>query len=187
VTLCCQICDFGLARVDEPDDDVSMTREVVTQYYRAPEILMGACHYTTAVDVWSVGCVLAELLSRHILFQASGPMQQVLTALFMLICWLYNVQCLCRCSDSSCFGHNNRSYLLTYLCHNINGCFCICWLYVMRLHGFTTFCMNQLMVRLTQWTYSESCNTIYRQIKWRTICWLYSISFTHQWTQKSAW
>jgi len=64
--------------VVEPDDDVSMTREVVTQYYRAPEILMGACHYTMAVDMWSVGCVLAELLSRHILFQANGPMQQVL-------------------------------------------------------------------------------------------------------------
>jgi len=75
---CDQICDFGLARVVEPDDDVSMTREVVTQYYRAPEILMGARHYTMAVDMWSVGCVLAELLSRHILFQANGPMQQVL-------------------------------------------------------------------------------------------------------------
>lgn len=74
---CFQICDFGLARVVEPDDDVSMTREVVTQYYRAPEILMGARHYTMAVDMWSVGCVLAELLSRHILFQANGPMQQV--------------------------------------------------------------------------------------------------------------
>jgi nemo like kinase len=49
----------------------------VTQYYRAPEILMGARHYTSAVDMWSVGCVLAELLSRHILFQASGPMQQL--------------------------------------------------------------------------------------------------------------
>jgi nemo like kinase len=72
-----KICYFGLARIAEPDDDVSMTREVVTQYYRAPEILMGARHYTSAVDVWSVGCVLAELLSRHILFQANGPMQQL--------------------------------------------------------------------------------------------------------------
>ena len=69
----------------EPDDDVSMTREVVTQYYRAPEILMGARHYTMAVDMWSVGCVLAELLSRHILFQANGPMQQVqCTSVFVL-------------------------------------------------------------------------------------------------------
>ena len=55
-----------------------MTHEVVTQYYRAPEILMGARHYTSAVDVWSAGCIMAELLSRRILFQAQTPMQQVL-------------------------------------------------------------------------------------------------------------
>jgi len=38
---------------------------------------MGARHYTSAVDVWSVGCIMAELLSRRILFQAQTPMQQV--------------------------------------------------------------------------------------------------------------
>jgi len=86
---CVQICDFGLARVVEPDDDVSMTREVVTQYYRAPEILMGARHYTMAVDMWSVGCVLAELLSRHILFQANGPMQQVRCASVFVLCNIF--------------------------------------------------------------------------------------------------
>ena len=46
-----------------------MTQEVVTQYYRAPEILMGATHYDAAVDMWSVGCIFAELLGRRILFQ----------------------------------------------------------------------------------------------------------------------
>ena len=46
-----------------------MTQEVVTQYYRAPEILMGAKHYTNAVDMWSVGCIFGELLGRRILFQ----------------------------------------------------------------------------------------------------------------------
>lgn len=72
-----QICDFGLARVAEPDQNVHMTQEVVTQYYRAPEILMGARHYTAAVDVWSVGCIFGELLRRRILFQAQSPVQQV--------------------------------------------------------------------------------------------------------------
>lgn len=72
-----QICDFGLARVEEPDQGKNMTQEVVTQYYRAPEILMGARHYTAAVDVWSVGCIFGELLGRRILFQASSPVQQV--------------------------------------------------------------------------------------------------------------
>ena len=54
-----------------------MTQEVVTQYYRAPEILMGARHYTSAVDVWSIGCIFGELLGRRILFQAQTPIQQV--------------------------------------------------------------------------------------------------------------
>lgn len=55
-----------------------MTREVVTQYYRAPELLMGATHYTYGVDIWSVGCIFAELLSRKILFEAKSPIQQVI-------------------------------------------------------------------------------------------------------------
>ena len=54
-----------------------MTQEVVTQYYRAPEILMGARHYTNAVDMWSVGCIFGELLGRRILFQAQSPIQQL--------------------------------------------------------------------------------------------------------------
>lgn len=54
-----------------------MTQEVVTQYYRSPELLMGTNHYSFEVDIWSVGCIFAELLSRRILFQASTPLKQV--------------------------------------------------------------------------------------------------------------
>lgn len=72
-----QICDFGLARVEELDESRHMTQEVVTQYYRAPEILMGSHHYSNAIDIWSVGCIFAELLGRRILFQAQSPIQQV--------------------------------------------------------------------------------------------------------------
>lgn len=86
-----QICDFGLARIEEPDEDVHMTQEVVTQYYRAPEILMGASHYTSAVDIWSVGCIFAELLSRRILFQAQAPVQQVCVHIFLQVC-VHSVQ-----------------------------------------------------------------------------------------------
>ncbi|XP_061568556.1 nemo-like kinase, type 1 [Cololabis saira] len=71
-----KICDFGLARVEEPDPSRHMTQEVVTQYYRAPEVLMGCRHYGSAIDVWSVGCIFAELLGRRILFQAQSPIQQ---------------------------------------------------------------------------------------------------------------
>ena len=72
-----KICDFGLARLEEPSRSRSMTLEVVTQYYRAPELLMGTRHYTSAIDIWSVGCIFAELLSRRILFQARSPLQQL--------------------------------------------------------------------------------------------------------------
>ncbi|XP_041108559.1 serine/threonine-protein kinase NLK-like [Polyodon spathula] len=72
-----KICDFGLARVEELDESRHMTQEVVTQYYRAPEILMGSRHYSNAIDIWSVGCIFAELLGRRILFQAQSPVQQL--------------------------------------------------------------------------------------------------------------
>uniref|UniRef100_A0A6G1SCB4 Mitogen-activated protein kinase n=1 Tax=Aceria tosichella TaxID=561515 RepID=A0A6G1SCB4_9ACAR len=72
-----KICDFGLARVEEPNRSRNMTLEVVTQYYRAPELLMGAKHYTSSIDIWSVGCIFAELLGRRILFQARNPVQQL--------------------------------------------------------------------------------------------------------------
>ncbi|XP_052799985.1 serine/threonine-protein kinase NLK-like [Mya arenaria] len=72
-----KICDFGLARVEEPDEAIHMTQEVVTQYYRPPEILMGTKHYTASIDIWSVGCIFAELLGRRILFQAQTPIQQL--------------------------------------------------------------------------------------------------------------
>ncbi|CAI5445070.1 unnamed protein product [Caenorhabditis angaria] len=72
-----KICDFGLARTWDSRERQNMTHEVVTQYYRAPELLMGARRYTGAVDIWSVGCIFAELLQRKILFQAAGPIEQL--------------------------------------------------------------------------------------------------------------
>ncbi len=72
-----KICDFGFSRAVEPDPNTAMTLEVVTQYYRAPELLAGCKHYDTAIDMWSVGCILAELLGRRILFEASTPDAQV--------------------------------------------------------------------------------------------------------------
>ena len=72
-----KICDFGFARAVEPDPNTAMTLEVVTQYYRAPELLAGCKHYDTAIDMWSVGCIFAELLGRRILFEASTPDAQV--------------------------------------------------------------------------------------------------------------
>jgi len=45
--------------------------------FRSPELLLGARHYDSSVDIWSVGCIFAELLGRRILFQANSPVTQV--------------------------------------------------------------------------------------------------------------
>ena len=42
--------------------------QVVTLWYRAPEILLGAKHYSTPVDVWSIGCIFAEMINQRPLF-----------------------------------------------------------------------------------------------------------------------
>ena len=56
-----RLADFGLGR-DAPDENAELTNYVVTRWYRAPEILLGE-RYTMVVDIWSLGCVFAELLS----------------------------------------------------------------------------------------------------------------------------
>ncbi len=65
-----KLADFGLARVYYPGvEQVQYTNRVVTLWYRAPELLLGAKNYTEAIDMWSVGCVFAELVIQQVLFQ----------------------------------------------------------------------------------------------------------------------
>jgi p38 MAP kinase len=59
-----QICDFGLARIQDPQ----MTGYVSTRYYRAPEIMLTWQKYDVAVDIWSTGCIFAEMLEGKPLF-----------------------------------------------------------------------------------------------------------------------
>src|SRR4051794_30619629 len=65
-----KVCDFGLARSAASTEDNSgfMTEYVATRWYRAPEIMLTFKEYTKAIDVWSVGCILAEMLSGKPLF-----------------------------------------------------------------------------------------------------------------------
>ncbi|KAM1788563.1 hypothetical protein ACFX15_037993 [Malus domestica] len=58
-----KIADFGLATFFDPEKRQSMTSRVVTLWYRPPELLLGATFYGVGVDLWSAGCILAELLS----------------------------------------------------------------------------------------------------------------------------
>jgi cell division cycle 2-like len=74
-----KIADFGLARSWSPDvsDSGSLTPVVVTLWYRAPEILLGDVEYSAAIDVWSVGCILGELLLGQPLFPGQGEIDQL--------------------------------------------------------------------------------------------------------------
>lgn len=75
------LCDFGMARVVDEDYDHSgyLTDEVVTRWYRPPEVLFASRTYSRSVDVWSAGCVLAEMLvcGAGVLFRGRNDKDQL--------------------------------------------------------------------------------------------------------------
>lgn len=74
-----KICDFGLARVNIQGRyrSARMTEHVATRWYRAPENLFHSKEYTNAVDLWSIGCILAEMLGGRPLFPGDNHLDQV--------------------------------------------------------------------------------------------------------------
>ncbi|KAG2391848.1 hypothetical protein C9374_013333 [Naegleria lovaniensis] len=65
-----KVADFGLARIfKDPLRKLSDDGPVVTIWYRAPELLLGAKHYTPAVDIWSLGCIFNELVTTKPIFE----------------------------------------------------------------------------------------------------------------------
>ncbi|KAJ7567215.1 hypothetical protein O6H91_02G137200 [Diphasiastrum complanatum] len=71
-----KICDFGLAR-QYGSPLKTYTRMVVTLWYRAPELLLGAKKYSTAIDMWSLGCIMAEFLAKEPLFNGKSEIDQI--------------------------------------------------------------------------------------------------------------
>lgn len=75
-----KICDFGLARVAGPNHDYTiepLTEYVATRWYRAPEIMLDSRRYTKSIDIWSAGCILAEMISRRPIFPGRDYLDQV--------------------------------------------------------------------------------------------------------------
>ncbi|XP_032594321.1 extracellular signal-regulated kinase 7 isoform X2 [Drosophila grimshawi] len=86
-----KVADFGLARTlcvkrrtnsdyeskDELDSGVMLTDYVATRWYRAPEILVASRRYTKGIDMWSLGCILAEMILQKPLFQGSSTINQI--------------------------------------------------------------------------------------------------------------
>lgn len=77
-----KIADFGMARFvgDPPPPD--LTQLVVTLWYRAPELLLGAKEYDGAIDMWSVGCIFGELLIKEPLLQGKNEVDELSKACF---------------------------------------------------------------------------------------------------------
>jgi len=77
-----KVADFGLARsVNDIDGENAqnpvLTDYVATRWYRAPEILLGSTKYTKGVDMWSIGCILGELLNGKPIFPGTSTMNQL--------------------------------------------------------------------------------------------------------------
>jgi len=81
-----KICDFGLARGDMPDIDGEdnepqacgvLTEYVITRWYRAPEVMLLPKGYTSAVDLWSIGCIICEILGRKALFPGKNHIDMI--------------------------------------------------------------------------------------------------------------
>lgn len=75
-----KIGDFGMARglSSSPEDHATfMTEYVATRWYRAPELMVSLSEYTFAIDIWSVGCIFAEMLARRQLFPGKNYLNQL--------------------------------------------------------------------------------------------------------------
>uniref|UniRef100_A0A8D3DSK8 mitogen-activated protein kinase n=1 Tax=Scophthalmus maximus TaxID=52904 RepID=A0A8D3DSK8_SCOMX len=96
-----KILDFGLAR--HTDDE--MTGYVATRWYRAPEIMLNWMHYNMTVDIWSVGCIMAELLTGRTLFPGTDHIDQL--KLIMMLVGTPGPELLMKISSESARNYIN--------------------------------------------------------------------------------
>lgn len=77
-----KLCDFGSAKILVPGEpNVSY---ICSRYYRAPELIFGATNYTTKIDIWSTGCVMAELMIGQPLFPGDSGIDQLVEIIKIL-------------------------------------------------------------------------------------------------------
>ena len=90
--------DFGSAR--EFDASLKLTPVVCTLYYRAIEVLLGQKAYSKAIDMWSVGCILVELMTKKVLFKERSEINMIKTIYEVNIVFnrqlSYCINCFCN-------------------------------------------------------------------------------------------
>lgn len=74
-----KICDFGLARplFENFCNNADLTEYIATRWYRPPEVLLGWDKYDKSIDIWSIGCIFAEILGRRPLFPGHETTEQI--------------------------------------------------------------------------------------------------------------
>ena len=97
----------------------SYTHEIVTLWYRAPEVLLGGSHYSTPVDIWSVGCIFAEMARKQPLFPGDSELQQLLHIFKLLGTPRFSSRRTHLCANITTarlrvdiHSYNNRVYLI---------------------------------------------------------------------------
>lgn len=128
-----KIADFGLASFFDPNHKQPMTSRVVTLWYRPPELLLGATDYGVGVDLWSAGCILAELL-------AGKPIMPGRTEVTLLI---YSVS-----STTTFLLHPEMLHLDCSVLQDVNYFFCHMFLVISLTTCF--ICLLTLLLWLTK-------------------------------------
>lgn len=77
-----KLCDFGSAKILDPKQP--SVSYICSRYYRAPELIFGARNYTTKIDIWSAGCVIAELILGQPLFPGESGIDQLVEIIKIL-------------------------------------------------------------------------------------------------------
>jgi glycogen synthase kinase 3 beta len=78
-----KLCDFGSAKKFNPNPEPAEELKgsvtyICSRYYRAPELMFGCKHYNTAIDIWSAGCVVAEMLAGEPIFRGEMAHSQLI-------------------------------------------------------------------------------------------------------------
>lgn len=105
-----KLADFGLARAQSVPSH-TFSSEVVTLWYRPPEVLLGSTQYSSPLDLWGVGCIFVELLTGSPAFpgvkDAADQLERIFKVFFFIQLW--KMVCLMRIGNGADFGDANGS------------------------------------------------------------------------------
>jgi len=181
------VCDFGLSRGFDVEGKDTLTEYVVTRWYRAPELLCNSPHYGKAVDVWSIGCIFAELLTHDAFFQGDSPPHQ-LEVIVSKIGLPRTAQSLDFIDDKT--ARNLSKYInrpvppfASWFPKSKRGVYSVCIIFVcflrFHLHRFSHMCyfcaVTSQPLRARHWSFCQQCFGLTRtsasllRLRWSTL------------------